>query len=207
MFFYKIMKTDIEQAYDLISDDWKKFRNTTKINKCIVDFCNLITPNGNILDIGCGTGYPIDKYLVECNFFVTGIDLSKKMIDEAKKLQLVNATFIKQDILDFSTDKLYDGIIAFDSIWHIKKDNQIDAYKKIASLMKDGAYFLFTHGKLNSEIIGTMFNQKFYYSALNIDELKTIFSKIGLKIIFLAENYQEPSTGERDLLVIARKSN
>lgn len=71
--------------------------------------------------------------------------------------------------------------------------------------MNSGAYFLFTHGNRNNETVGTMFNRRFYYSALNIDELKAIFSEVGLKIISLTENYKEASTGERDLLVIAQK--
>lgn len=204
----KIMpaKIDIGKSYDLISDDWQKFRNSTKINKCIVDFCNDVTPNGKILDIGCGTGYPIAKYLVEQKFYVTGIDISQKMIDKAGNLHLENATFIKKDILNFTSDALYDGVIAFDSIWHIAKERQPDVYKKIASLMKRGAYFLFTHGNHDGETIGTMFNREFYYSALNIDKLKSILAKSGLEVITLIENYKEQSTGERDLLVIAKKN-
>lgn len=200
-------KIDIEQSYDSISDEWQKFRNSTEINKCIVDFLELITPKGKILDVGCGTGYPIAQYMSGRDFYVTGIDISRKMIDEANKLQLKNATFIKKDISEYSTDILYDGVIAFDSIWHIAKDKQIDVYKKIASLMNYGAYFLFTHGNRNNETVGTMFNRKFYYGALNTDELKVILSKAGLKIVSLTENYKEESTGERDLLVIAQKNN
>lgn len=200
-----LAKIDIEQAYDSICDDWQKFRNSTQINKCIVDFCDLITPNGKILDVGCGTGYPIAQYLVERNFYVTGIDVSRRMIEKAEQLQLKNANFIKSDILCFADDMLYDGVIAFDSIWHIAKDKQATVYGKIASLMNCGAYFLFTHGNRNGETVGTMFHRQFYYSALHIDELKAIFSKVGLKIISLTENYKEVSTGERDLLVIAQK--
>jgi 2-polyprenyl-3-methyl-5-hydroxy-6-metoxy-1,4-benzoquinol methylase len=33
-----------------------------------------------ILDVGCGGGIPIAKYLVEKGFRVTGIDSSEKMI-------------------------------------------------------------------------------------------------------------------------------
>lgn len=194
-------------SYDLICDDWEKFRNSTKINKCIVDFTKHLTPNGKILDVGCGTGYPIAQYLASRNFKVTGIDISREMIKKAKSLQLPNTAFINRDILDFSTEVKYDGVIAFDSIWHIAKDRQSTVYNKISSLMKDNAYFLFTHGNCNNETIGTMFNQQFYYSALSIDELKTALSQASLKIISLTENYKEQSTGERDLLVIAQKQN
>lgn len=201
----KSKKIDVSKSYDIISDDWKNFRDSTKINKCIVDFTDYLTPNGKILDIGCGTGYPIAKYLVSCNFEVTGIDISREMINKAKKLKLKNAEFINQDILNFSTEIKFDGVIAFDSIWHIAKDKQADVYSKISSLMKNGAYFIFTHGNRDSEIIGTMFNQEFYYSALSINHLKEALSKAGLKIISLIEDYKEQSTGTRDLLVIAQK--
>lgn len=192
-------------AYDLISDEWQKTRNSTDINRCIADFVELLVPNGNVLDVGCGTGYPIAKYLVSRGFFVTGIDISQKMIDKASKLQLKNALFLKKDILHYSTDRLYDGVIAFDSIWHIEKNKQPDVYSKIASLMKRGAYFIFTHGNRNSETVGTMFGQNFYYGALNVNEVLTLFSKVGLKTVSLTEHYKEKTTGERDLLVVARK--
>lgn len=199
------MVIDNEKSYDLICDEWHKFRSATVINKCIVEFADRLSPNGNVLDIGCGTGYPVANYMALRNFNVTGIDISRKMIDKAKTLRLKNAVFIKRDILDFTTDTLYDGVIAFDSIWHIEKNRQPEAYRKIAALMKSGAYFIFTAGNRNDETTGAMFNQKFYYGALGVDELTALFSEIDLKIISLTKNYKEPTTGERDLLITAQK--
>lgn len=199
------MEVDNERSYDLISGQWQQFRNSTAINKCIKDFTKFLPPNGKILDIGCGTGYPVAQYLTESDFFVTGIDVSRQMIDRANGLKLKNAEFIKRDILDFSSDTLFDGVIAFDSLWHIAKDRQAEAYKKIASLMKSGAYFLFTHGNRNGETVGEMFNQKFYYGALSISELTSLFDGLGLKIVSFKEHYKEKTTGERDLLAVVRK--
>ena len=198
-------KIDNAKSYDLISDNWQKFRNSTAINKCVVDFAKLIAPNGHVLEIGCGTGYPVAHYLSLHNFTVTGIDVSREMIAKAKALKLPNAVFLNREVLDFSSDIRYDAVIAFDSLWHIAKSEQAEVYRKISCLMKDGAYFLFTHGKRNDERVGTMFNQPFYYGALDIYELNTIFSETGLKIISLTEDYKEQTMGERDLLVIAQK--
>ena len=198
-------KIDNGHSYDLICDEWQKFRDTTVINKCIVDFVEYLIPNGNILDVGCGTGYPIAQYLVSRNFFVTGIDISQEMINKANRLRLKNSVFIKQDVLNFSSDILFDGVIAFDSLWHVAKENQIATYRKISSLMKQGAYFIFTHGNRNDETVGTMFNQKFYYSALKTEEIVNVFAEVGLKAVSVIENYKEQTTGERDLLVIAQK--
>lgn len=195
----------VGRSYDDICDDWQKFRRSTEINKCIADFADRLAPCGKILDVGCGTGYPVAQYLCERGFYVTGIDISAKMIEQADKLQLKNAVFLKRDILDYSTDTRYDGVIAFDSIWHIAKERQTDVYKKISYLMNTGAYLLFTHGKRDGETVGTMFNRRFYYSALDLDDLKVALSDAGLTVVDLVEDYKEQTTGERDLLVIARK--
>ena len=50
-----------------------------------------------------------------------------------------------------------------------------------------------------------MFGEEFYYGALDIAELKSIFSEAGMEIISLTEHYKEQTTGERDLLVVAKK--
>ncbi len=194
-----------EASYDKISDDWQKFRNKTEVNKCIVEFTQLIKPGGRILDIGCGTGRPIAEFLSLSGFCVTGIDISNEMIKKARAANLENASFLKQDIMDYSTDIKYDGIIAFDSLWHIAKNRQPHIYGKISSLMNNNAYFLFTHGNRNNETEGTMFGQPFYYGALSACEVHTLLKRAGLKIISAIENYKEKTTGERDLLVVAKK--
>lgn len=192
-------------SYDKICDDWHNFRSRTAINKCIVDFAKRLKSNGHILDVGCGTGFPIAKFLSDSGFYVTGIDVSEKMIDKAKSLNLINAEFIKIDVLDFCADKKFDGVIAFDSLWHIELSRQPEIYKKIADMTNDGGYFLFTHGRYTGEITGHMFGEKFYYSALDAEKVNALLAKAGFETIYFIENYKEKSTGDRDLLIVAQK--
>lgn len=198
-------RIDNARAYDAISDDWQRSRNAGTVNACIVDFVKRLKPNGRVLDVGCGTGYPITQYLSSCHFFVTGIDISHAMIQKAKALHVPHAEFIQQDFLDYTSDRLYDGIIAFDSLWHIAKEKQPAIYPKLASLMRPGAYVLFTHGKRDGETTGMMYDQEFYYSALEAEEVRLLMAQAGLATLSLTENYREPTTGDRDLLVIAQK--
>jgi 2-polyprenyl-3-methyl-5-hydroxy-6-metoxy-1,4-benzoquinol methylase len=76
-----------------------------------------------ILDVGCGGGIPIAKYLVEKGFRVSGIDSSEKMIRLAKKNVPVG-TFLKADIRTYIIDEQYEGIIAWDTLFHIERKNQ-----------------------------------------------------------------------------------
>lgn len=198
-------RIDNARAYDAISDDWQRSRSATPANACIVDFVRLLRRNGHVLDVGCGTGYPIAQYLSSCHFFVTGIDISPAMIQKAKALHLPHAEFIEQDFLTYTSDCLYDGIIAFDSLWHIAKEKQPAIYPKLASLMRPGAYVIFTHGKRDDETTGMMYDQEFYYSALETEEVRLLMAQAGLTVLSLTENYREPTTGDRDLLVVAQK--
>ena len=196
---------DNKLSYNRICEEWHKFRKNSVINKCVADFAELLCANGDILDVGCGTGQPIAQYLANRGFHVTGIDFSAEMIKKAKALNLANATFIECDFFDFQSEKKFDGIIAFDSLWHIAKKNQPLIYDKLASLTKKGGFLLFTHGNRDDQTVGTMYNQEFYYSALPTDKVRELLIRAGFDVITLIENYKEKTTGDRDLLVIAQK--
>ena len=195
-----------KDSYNKICDLWSEYRSRQPINKCIVDFVKYLKPNSKILDIGCGCGYPIDKYLDDLDFTVCGIDISDKMILKAKSLNLKNAKFLNIDIMEYNSNEVYDAIIAFDSLFHLSMDKQELVYKKISSLLKSDGYLLFTHGKHESEVIGKMFNEEFYYSALDKNKLINVLNENGFSIIELYEDYKEETTGDRELLIIAKKA-
>ena len=67
-----------KQAYNKIADQWAESRDGSFLSKLVVEFASKVKPKGKILDIGCGTGFPIDTYLSNREFAVTGIDFSEK---------------------------------------------------------------------------------------------------------------------------------
>ena len=121
----------VKRAYDDIADEWHKFRKDCAINKCIKDFEKLLPLHSEILDVGCGTGYPIAAYLVNHGHRVTGIDVSTEMLKKARALKLVNARFINVDFTDYVADTSFDAVIAFDSLWHIARSAQEEIYLKL----------------------------------------------------------------------------
>lgn len=199
------MKNSVKESYNKICYQWSEFRKGTSVNQCIVDFANRLKPHASVLDVGCGTGYPIAAYLSKQGFRVTGIDLSEEMIKRAKHLDLPHAAFFIEDILDFHSDIKYDAVIAFDSIWHVQHEQQERIYEIIASLMAPGGLFLFTHGKEDGEVIGTMWGEAFYYSALDVTKVHELLKQNGFVVLSSVENYVEKTTGDRDLLIVAQK--
>lgn len=200
-------QTEINRvSYNAITEEWADYRNKSRIGKCIVEWEEMLSPNSDILDIGCGTGYPIAAYLSEKGHHITGIDISESMIEEAKKLHLENADFFVLDIVDYFPDKRYDAVIAFDSIWHVEEIRQKEMLERITCMLKDGGRLLITHGKKRGTITGEMFKRKFVYSALDGEKVRNILTENHMEIISWLEDYKEASIGTRDLLVVARKT-
>lgn len=73
---------------------------------------------GNILDIGCGTG-KLRKYLGD-SFNYQGIDISPAMIEQAKKRGFEGYIGAVEDIIKTFGDKSIDHIIALSSLYFIK---------------------------------------------------------------------------------------
>lgn len=195
----------VKDSYNCVSDAWAAIRDKKPVNKCIVDFANGLSAGARVLDVGCGTGYPIAAYLSSRGFYVRGIDLSENMIKKAEALKLSNASFAVCDFLDYPLIEEYDAIIAFDSIWHIELARQRDAFKKAAALLKSGGMFLFTYGKDEGEIVGSMLGENFYYSCIGAEKVKACLAENGFDVLEFVLNYAEETTGTRDLFAVARK--
>ena len=192
-------------SYNIIADRWDEIRRTKPVDSCVVEFAALLPAGAKVLDIGCGTGYPIDEYLSSMGFSVTGVDPAEKMLEKAVGLKLPRTRFVHTDLLGFFSEEKFDAAIAFDSIFHIPLERQRDIYPKVAGLLKNGAYFLFTHGKTTGFVQGTMFGEPFFYSALGGDTVKECLSEAGFEIIRFEEDYSDSITGTRDLIVLAKR--
>jgi 2-polyprenyl-3-methyl-5-hydroxy-6-metoxy-1,4-benzoquinol methylase len=125
-----VIKSEQEETYP--------FAGYSSIKYQIID---IITKRSfaHILDMGVGTG-EITSPLYNLGYKVTGVDLSEKMIDLAKK-KMPNAMFIC-DTFQNSITKLndqYDFIIFNYSIHHLEYQDQIDLLLKIhVSLSSQG---------------------------------------------------------------------
>lgn len=206
----KLAKPDVRaenvRSYNKIAEEWDRYRRGKPVDPSVVSLADLLPEGAEVLDVGCGTGIPIDRYLAGRGFLVTGIDPSGNMLRKAASLGLSGAVFLHTDLASFRTEKTFDAVVAFDSLFHVPAETQKAIYPKIASLLNPGGFFLFTHGKKAGDAKGTMFGEVFFYAALDRDDLVESLQRAGFRIVELYEDYSDPVTGERDLLVLARKS-
>jgi|SRR6218665_791893 len=193
-----------KNSYNKIADTWAAARSNAIVNQPIIDFAGKIKAKGNILDIGCGTGLPVAKYLSEQKKAVVGIDASDRMIAIAQSNKIKNAQFISCDFFDFSPVERFDGVIAWDSLFHFPKKRQKEIYEKVYHWLQPVGYFLFTHGKEADEHTDKMFGQQFYYSCLSKDVVLRLMGKIGFHLEYSIENYAE-GNDRRDWVVLVKR--
>jgi cyclopropane fatty-acyl-phospholipid synthase-like methyltransferase len=95
--------------------------------------------NPTVLDLGCGSGVPIDAYLAAKGARLTGVDFSVKHLVLARR-NVPSGRYIEAD---FSTVDLgagrFDTVVSLYAIFHIPRDEHKALLEKIAGALKDGA--------------------------------------------------------------------
>lgn len=172
------------------------------LHEDLIHLRNLIArlPQGaKILDLGSGTGVPVDRYLAENDFKVTGIDISEAMVELATRL-VPRAKFHLMDMetIDFP-DKSFDAVIAFHSIYHVPKIKQPDLFMKIFKILNDGGYFMATFGTKELEGIHDFTATiKMYWSNFTKERYPELLRQAGFTVLYF-ERYR---SGNMDHMVV-----
>jgi predicted TPR repeat methyltransferase len=196
-------KTNTE-SYNNIANQWAALRHGSWIPKPILEWENSLVRQSKVLDIGCGTGEPIARFLSDKDHVIEGIDISSAMIDLAIENDIPSADFRVCDVMDYESLCRFDGILAWDSLFHLDIDDQNIVFEKISNWLEIGGHFLFSHGNESGSKQGEMMGYDFHYSAIDTSELMKIMESVGFVIIKKWEPYVERDN-DRALVVLAKK--
>jgi SAM-dependent methyltransferase len=152
--FSKEMREIVKDGYEK-GCYLKKFRSVNTMNatqkQFLQRFVALVSPSGTVVDLGCGSGVPFDRYLVDRGFHVMGYDFSEKHIREAEK-NVPEAIYKNADFTDFEADlENVDAFLALYSIFHIPKEEHRALFSKMWRALKPGGVILMTLGTDKTE--------------------------------------------------------
>jgi ubiquinone/menaquinone biosynthesis C-methylase UbiE len=190
----------------------KIFTNYKSYQKILAKFQNkYLKETSTILDIGCGPGNNT-KLLFDLNnnYQITGVDLSDKMINLAKK-SAPYCNFLVQDIRQLEFSNTFDAIIASFCIVHLTNEETIQLLQKINKILNVGGYLYlsFMAGK-KSGFKTTSFSKKlFYFNYFDKNYIIENLKKSSFKILdIVQEDYKEPNnTLTNEYFVFAQKHN
>jgi 2-polyprenyl-3-methyl-5-hydroxy-6-metoxy-1,4-benzoquinol methylase len=196
-----IFKT-VEESYDKMGETYHNFRDNEKFNSELDKFAELLPQSGSILDAGCGVGKPVSQYMVRRGFHVTGVDISKKMIERAKE-NVPEGDFHQKNILNLDfPDSSFDGTICVYTLWHIPRVNHSAIIKNFHRMLKKNGVLVLNTGVYESEGMSQFFGEPMLWSTNNPRKTLEDVRDIGFEIIY--EGVLKLG-GERQYWIFARK--
>jgi len=136
----------VEESYDKIAEEYHISKGIFDNEKELKEFASLLPKKAKILDVGCGAGVPVTKFLINAGFEVTGIDLSEKMLKLARE-HVPKAKFVKMNMtsMDFPENS-FDGLVSFYAIFHVSREKHLDIFKRFHKILKPDAIMLVSLG-------------------------------------------------------------
>jgi len=144
-------------------------------------FVDALPPGANVLDLGCGSGWPVARHLVECGLRVTGVDASPTMISLCRQ-RLPDQDWVVHDMRRLELDRRFDGVLAWDSLFHLTPDDQRRMFAVFSRHALRPAVLMFNSGPACGEAIGRYRGEVLYHASLGADEYRSLLSDIGFDV-------------------------
>jgi len=164
-------------------------------------FADRLEPGAHVLDLGCGSGRPVAAYIVERGFKVTGVDSSPTMI-ELCRARLPDQRWIVADMRELGLDEQFDGVLAWDSFFHLNADDQRWMFEVFDRHANDGAPLLFNAGPAEGEAIGSYRGDPLFHASLSAQEYQALLARHRFAILDSAVN--DPGAGGRTVWLCGR---
>lgn len=129
------------EYYNLLYKDKDYVHESDYIHNIIMTYC----PTGkSILDLGCGSGMH-DYELFRKGYQITGVDLSKSMLDLAMELPKNDIEFIEGDVRTIELNKKYDIVISLFHVLSYQQTNQdvLMFFETAKKHLNPGGIFIF----------------------------------------------------------------
>jgi len=210
------MTNDTQIGYDRVAEQYAE-RFTHELDYKPFDrhllamFAEIVKGRGRACDIGCGPGQ-IARYLHDQGADAMGVDLSPKMVEQARQLN-PEQRFEQADMrtLPFTDGELA-GITAFYSVIHIPRSDVTSVLKEFRRVLQPDGWLLVTF-HIGDEV---RHFDEFFEKPVSLDftffqvaEMKGYLEAAGflLKITTERAPYAEEHQSQRGYLLAQNKSN
>lgn len=145
-------------------------------------FVRLLPEGAAVLDLGCGSGMPIGHYLVDSGCVLTGVDASPELIGIAQA-SLPDADLITADMRDLDLGRRFDGILAWNSSFHLTPEDQRAMFPVFARHAAEGAVLTFTSGPRAGVAMGRFEEEALYHASLASDDYRELLETHGFEVL------------------------
>ena len=138
-------------------------------------------PDGRVLDVGSGSGWPIGAALLARGFKVIGQDAAPDLIVHARAT-LPSGDWRIGDMREALPEGVFHGVLAWHSLFHLTPEAQTLLLPALAARVADGGRLMFTAGPAHGEAIGEWRGEPLYHGSLAPEVYNSLLIEAGLTV-------------------------
>lgn len=176
------------------ADAWVQRRGAGGLEANWLDrFLALVPDRADVLDVGCGHGAPMAQVLLDHGHHVTGVDAAPELIAIAKT-RAPQATWIVEDMRQMDFGQRFQGILAWNSLFHLPPADQRRLFAVLRRHAAPGAALLFTSGPAAGETCGCFEGAPLYHASLDPEEYRSQLKQNGFHVV--DHRIEDPDCGQ-----------
>jgi SAM-dependent methyltransferase len=198
------LASKIVEHYEKHAAAWDRDRQNSYWNDKVWHdrFLGRLGKSAKVLDLGCGSGRPVAQHMAELGMRVTGVDSSPTMISFCRE-RLPDQEWIIADMRQLALGRCFDGIVAWDSFFHLGHDDQRRMFAIFANHTSVGTVLLFNTGPQHGEVLGEYRGDPLYHASLSSTEYEALTGRFGFNVIQHATN--DATAGGRTVWLCQRR--
>lgn len=146
------------------------------------DWARTLPPEAAVIDLGCGTGLPITKVLVDEQLNVYGVDAAPSLV-AAFRHNLPDVPVACESVVESSFfNRTFDGVVAWGLIFLLQPEEQRYLIQRVADILLPGGRFLFTSSCGTEPLVWNDGMTDLESRSLGAAEYRKLLSEVGLHV-------------------------
>lgn len=140
-----------------------------------------LPPHATVLELGCGSGYPITKALLDAGLTVYGVDASPTLV-AAFRTNLPDVIVACEAVEESAFfHRTFDGVLSWGLLFLLPAAAQVDLLRRVATVLRPGGRLLFTAPSQGISWLDAMTGEE--SRSLGAETYRTTLAAVGVSVL------------------------